>query len=85
MTINEKRGILEFNTAELDIKTLELCRAYLRDALRRQEITAPLAKTKKASAEGELQRQGLRHACALVEVLKEHAKGNDRTIEIFNK
>lgn len=85
MTINEKRGILEFNTAELDIKTLELCGAYLRDALRRDEISEIGAKTKKARAEGELRRQGLRHGCALVEALKEYAKDNDRTIEIFNK
>lgn len=84
MKINETNGTLEFNTAELDTKTLEICEKWLRDMLRRDELSSGLEKTKKARAENDLRRHGKRIACDMVAVLREYSTGNARNIEIFN-
>ena len=82
MKINEQKGTVVFNTAELDKNTLEICKLWLADSLKRYK-TSEIAKTKKQTEINILFNNGFNNALHHLETLQKHSK-DSRNIEIWN-
>ena len=82
MKINEQKGTVVFNTAELDKNTMEICKLYIADTLKRFLLTEN-ARTKAQTERNRQQNIGLRIAVNHLEALQHHAEKNLGDIEIW--
>lgn len=83
MIINEQKGTVVFDTAELDKKTVEICKLWVADTLKRFRLTET-ARTKAQTERNKQINNGLQIAVNHLEVLQKHINNEQiDTLEVW--